>query len=50
MRVKLTILLLISSILFLSGCAETSAIKAPCNASGSNCTPRIKINQWDNQQ
>lgn len=32
---------------FLSGCAESS-LKAPCNATGSNCLPRIKINQWNN--
>lgn len=34
---------------FLSGCAET-VLKAPCNASGSNCWPRTKINQWDNNK
>lgn len=32
--------------MFLTGCAEHPAQKAPCNASGSNCYPRTKINQW----
>ena len=32
---------------FLGGCAGNT-LKAPCNASGSNCWPRTKINQWDN--
>ena len=32
---------------FLTGCAAT-VLKAPCNSSGSNCWPRTKINQWNN--
>lgn len=41
------ILSVIFVITFLSGCSEL-AMKAPCNATGSNCGPKIKINQWDN--
>lgn len=31
---------------WLSACTTTT-LKAPCNASGSNCGQRVKINQWD---
>lgn len=34
---------------FMTGCAQ-HVLKAPCNASGSNCWPRTKINQWDNDR
>lgn len=40
----LTILLILS----LTACTTTPALKAPCNYSGSNCGPKIKINQWNN--
>jgi hypothetical protein len=30
----------------LAGCAQ-NVLKAPCNAAGSNCWPRTKINQWN---
>jgi len=31
----------------LAGCT-TPAMKAPCNWKGTNCGPKIKINEWDN--
>lgn len=37
----------ITMMIFLIGCTHT-ALKAPCNESGSNCWPRTKINQWNN--
>lgn len=41
---KLIIISILSA--FLWGCVEQPALKAPCNDSGSNCSPRTKINQW----
>ncbi|CAM4400479.1 MAG: hypothetical protein LEGION0398_MBIBDBAK_00231 [Legionellaceae bacterium] len=34
---------------FLLGCATESTLKAPCNAKGTNCGTKIKINQWLNE-
>ncbi len=31
----------------LNGCASTN-LQAPCNSTGSDCPPKIKINQWNN--
>lgn len=42
------IIVCLLSIFYLVGCTTTPALKAPCNASGSNCWPRTKINQWNN--
>lgn len=42
---KYIILIIVSSLF--AGCMQTT-LKAPCNATGSNCPPKIKINQWDN--
>jgi hypothetical protein len=44
MRKLIAILLL--GIFVLVACSEQPPMKAPCNASGSNCYPRTKINQW----
>ncbi len=34
-------------VITLNGCASTT-LKAPCNSTGSDCLPKIKINQWNN--
>lgn len=31
----------------LSGCMSQTALKAPCDAYGTGCGPKIKINQWN---
>lgn len=45
-RFKVIVLTLLLTC-FLSGCIST-ALKAPCNSTGSDCLPKIKINQWNN--
>lgn len=39
------ITLFLSTILY--GCASTN-LQAPCNSTGNDCLPKIKINQWNN--
>lgn len=36
------------AVMSLLACTTTPTLKAPCNASGSNCGAKIKINQWNN--
>lgn len=46
MHQKAFIIILLSSlVLFITACTHTT-LKAPCNASGSNCGQKIKINSW----
>jgi hypothetical protein len=45
---KLNIILLsIVLAISLNACTSTT-LKAPCNSTGSDCLPKIKINQWSN--
>lgn len=40
--VRILILIFCFSML---GCAQMHTLKSPCNESGSNCEPRMKINE-----
>ncbi len=47
MRFLLSTFLIIGLGISLSGCASQAALKAPCDAYGTGCGQKIKINQWD---
>lgn len=47
MRLILSALLIVGIGISISGCASQTALKAPCDAYGTGCGPKIKINQWN---
>lgn len=46
MQIKLRLAVILLSLMFLSACATSQSLKAPCDQYARFCGSKTKINQW----